>query len=184
MTKQIVAVDMDDTIVWLMKAIMEDHNEKYPDHLLTYEQMVAFSESMFHPEYDKMEYFVRKGTFLNLKVMDEHVVNELKEIHEAYDLIIVTSAFAESVLDKWKWIQIHLPFIPHTNFCTFSRKDLIQADILIDDAIHNVKPWVAKGRPALVPIHHWNQELKDLQGVTMFDSWKGMKQKIDEILKS
>lgn len=183
MTKKIVAVDMDDTILWLMKAIMNDHNEKHPDVRLTYEQMVAFDDSMFHPDYDKMEFFNRPGTFLDLEPMDGHVVPELEKIHQEYDLIVVTSAFPESVADKWRWIKKHLPFIPHHNFCTFSRKDLIQADILIDDAIHNVEKWVEKGKPAVVPAHHWNQELADLSGVHMMYGWHGMKEIIDNILR-
>lgn len=180
--KKLIALDMDDTIVYLMKAMMEDHNAKYPDCLLTYDQVIAFDETMFHPEYNKYDYFKTPGVFFDLQPVDEFVLDEIKKLHEAYDLIIVTSAFAESVHDKWRWIQTYLPFIPHENFCTFSRKDLIQADILIDDAIHNVKPWVAKGRPAFVLSHHWNQELRDLEGVHMFNSWHGLKEKIDAVL--
>lgn len=180
--KKVVAVDMDDTILFLMKAIHSDHNQKHPDFQVSFDKMVAFDDSMFHPSYDKMEFFARPGTFLNLELMDEHVVNELQMINEEYDLIIVTSSFAENVLEKWQWLQKYLPFIPHRNFCSFSRKDLIQADILIDDAIHNVKDWVATGRPALVPEHHWNRQLSELEGVTMFNGWEGMKRKIDNVL--
>lgn len=180
--KKIVAVDMDDTILWLMKAIMKDHNEKHPDHIVEYSKMVAFDDSMLHPSYSKMDYFKTPGTFLNLEIMDEYVVEELQKINESYDLIIVTSSFAENVLEKWQWIQRYLPFIPHRNFCAFSRKDLIQADILIDDAIHNVKDWVSSGRPAIVPSHHWNQELRELDNVKMVDGWKNMKQHVDCML--
>lgn len=180
--KKIIALDMDDTILFLMKAILADHNIKHPEFQLKYQDMIAFDDSMMHPEYSKEEFFHRPGTFLNLEIMDEYVVPELEKINEAYDLIIVTSAFPESVVDKWKWLQKHLPFIPARNFCSFSRKDLIQADILIDDAIHNVKDWVATNRPALVPSHHWNQELAELPGVTMFNGWEGMKERLDTIL--
>jgi 5'(3')-deoxyribonucleotidase len=179
--KKIVAVDMDDTILWLMKAIHADHSKKHPDFGLTYEDMVAFDDSMMHPDYCKLEFFKTPGTFLNLEIMDEHVVEELEQINEKYDLIIVTSSFAENVLEKWQWIQKYLPFIPHKNFCAFSRKDLIQADILIDDAIHNVKDWVATGRPAIVPHHHWNEELEKLDGVTMIYGWHGMTEIIDSV---
>lgn len=182
MNKKIVAVDMDDTLVYLMKAIMEDHNAKHPDYPVTYEQMIAFDESMLHKDYSKMDFFFKEGTFLNLELLDEYVIPEMKKINEAYDLIIVTSAFAENVLEKWKWLRRYMPFIPHKNFCAFTRKDLIQADILIDDALHNVKDWVQSGRPALVPSHHWNQEAAQLEHVTMFDSWENLKEEIDRLL--
>ena len=105
-------------------------------------------------------------------------------IHEDYDLLIVTSAFASTVYDKWRWIQTHLPFVPFQNFITTNRKDLIQADILIDDAKHNVEEWIKTGRPALVPKHHWNEDLGNLDGVRLFDSWKGIKDHIDAIFIS
>ena len=182
MTKKIVAVDMDDTILYLMKAIMEDHNAKFPDHLVAYENMIAFDDSMLHPEYNKIDYFNTPGTFFNLNPIDNYVIDELKKINDKYDLVIVTSAFPRSVNDKWRWVQHHLPFLPFSNFITAGRKDLIQADILIDDAQHNVEKWVKTGRPALVPEHHWNKDLGLLPGVTMFGSWKGLTEKIDDIL--
>lgn len=183
MNKKIVAVDMDDTILWLMKAIMNDHNEKHPETPVLYEQMIAFDDSMLHPDYDKMEFFNRPGTFYHLEPMDDHVVSELEKIHNEYDLVVVTSAFPSSVSDKWDWIKKHLPFIPHENFFTGARKDLIQADILIDDAKHNVEKWVQKGKPAIVPSHHWNQQLAQLDGVHMMYGWHGMKEIIDSILR-
>lgn len=181
--KKIVAVDMDDTILWLMKAIHADHNNKHPEAAVEYKNMVAFDDSMLHPDYDKIDFFATPGTFRNLEIMDEHVIDELEKINESYDLIIVTSAFAHSVPDKWEWLQEHMPFITQKKFITCSRKELIQADILIDDAIHNVKPWVKTGRPAIVPSHHWNQELSELPGVTMIYGWHGVKEILDDIFR-
>jgi 5'(3')-deoxyribonucleotidase len=185
MRKKIVAVDMDDTILWLMKEIMKDHNDRFPDHLLEYKDMIAFDESMMHPEYNKMNFFEKPGSFRNLEIMDEYVVDELRKINQDYDLIIVTSAFAHSVPDKWEWLQEHLPFITKDKFITASRKYLINADILIDDAIHNVLDWTTTGRPAIVPSHHWNQKLLTLNNnrITMIYGWHGVKEIVDNILK-
>jgi 5'(3')-deoxyribonucleotidase len=182
MRKPIIAIDMDDTLVYLMKAIMKHHNVLHPDHALHYSQMVAFDESMLHPSYDKYAFLKSPNTYVHLELIDEHVVSEIKKLHEKYDVIIVTSAFPEAVPGKWEWMQKQLPFIPHKNFCTFSRKDLINADLLIDDAIHNVKDWVATTRPAIVPSHHWNQELRTLPLVTMVDGWKDMCEIVDNVM--
>lgn len=182
MEKPIIAVDMDDTLVYLMKAIMEDHNRLHPDHKLEYKQMIAFDESMFHPDYNKYAYLNNPSTYEELELLDEHVVPEMKKLNEKYDVIIVTSAFPQAVPGKWNWMQKYLPFIPHRNFCAFSRKDLISADLLIDDAIHNVEDWSAKNRPAIVPTHHWNQELKQLPLVTMVEGWQNMSQVVDNVM--
>lgn len=181
MSKKIIAIDMDDTLVWLMRAIMEDHRKKHPYWPLQYEDMAAFHTSMLHPEYNKMDFFNTPGVFRNLEIMDEHVKLEMMKLHEDYDILIVTSAFPHTVGDKWEWLQEHLPFVPHKNFITASRKDLINADLLIDDAIHNIIPWVETGRPAIVPSHHWNQELAELDHVTMIYGWHGVKEIVDSI---
>lgn len=182
MRKPIIAIDMDDTIVFLMKAIMRNHNELHPDHALTYEQMAAFKHEIFHPEYNVLDHLELPETYEALELMDEYVIPEIKKLHEKYDVIIVTSAFPSSVPGKWKWMQEHLPFIPQKNFITCGRKDIINADLLIDDAIHNVEDWVASNRPAIVPNHHWNQELKGMTLVTMVDSWKDMCKIVEQVL--
>jgi 5'(3')-deoxyribonucleotidase len=180
--KKIVAVDMDDTIVYLMKRIMEHHNILHPDHQLEYEQMAAFKHEVFHPDYDLISYLNDPATYESLELVDEYVVPELKKLTENYDVIIVTSAFPNAVGGKWNWLQKNLPFIPQRNFITASRKDLINADILIDDAIHNVVDWIKTGRPVLVPSHHWNQELEKLDGVTMIYGFHGVSDIVEHIL--
>lgn len=182
MRKPIIAIDMDDTMVFLMKAIRTHHNTLHPDHALTYEEMAAFKHEVFHPDYDLMEYLQTESSYTDLELMDEYVVPEIKKLHEKYDVIIVTSAFAGAVSGKWKWMQKYLPFIPHKNFITCGRKDLVNADVLIDDAIHNVHDWTASNRPAIVPSHHWNQELKGTTLVTMVDGWKDMCKIVEQVL--
>jgi 5'(3')-deoxyribonucleotidase len=175
---------MDDTMVFLMKAIHADHNKKFPEHQISYEQMKAFEYDMFHPDYDCLAFMKEEPEiFFNLELVDEYVIPEIKKMNEEFDVIIVTSAFAEVVLDKWRWMEKHLPFIPHRNFITTARKDLVNADILIDDAIHNIKDWVASGRTAIVPRHHWNHELANLPLVVMFDGWEGMCERVSNLVQ-
>ncbi|MDK2600495.1 hypothetical protein QO179_23645 [Bacillus stercoris] len=114
--------------------------------------------------------------------MDEYVVDEMKKIHEAYDLIIVTASFPEAVVDIWNWIQKYLPFIPYDNFISATRKDLINADLLIDDAVHNIRDWSKKGKPAISILHHWNHEVTSYPNVYTRSGWKGMKEYVDSIL--
>lgn len=187
--KKTILVDMDDTIALLMDAIRKDHNDQHPDHILKPQDMMAFDDSILHPEYDKRSFFGSTGLFYNLELIDNHVVEEMQKIHEAYDLIIVTAAFSESVHDKWRWLQKHMPFIPHDNFCTFKRKDKIHGDILIDDAPHNLLPWTETGRDAICIKQNWNVHLKEHEtpdghgDIFMKDGWKGMKEDIDFLIE-
>jgi 5'(3')-deoxyribonucleotidase len=72
MRKPIIAIDMDDTIVFLMKAIMKHHNDNHTEHILAYENMAAFKHDVFHPDYDIMAYLKSNDTYRHLELMDEY----------------------------------------------------------------------------------------------------------------
>lgn len=148
MTKKLrVLVDMDDTICHLVQRCIYHHNNKYPDHPMKYEDVTSWDmENIWHPECTPEDFFGRPGLYEELEFLDEHVVEEMRKLHEAYEVIIVTAASAYSVLEKWKWMQKHLPFIPHENFITAKKKYLIDGHLLIDDGSHNLIPWTELGR--------------------------------------
>lgn len=180
--RKIIAIDMDDTIADLYTPTLEDHNEKFPSHKLTFEQLEGYNDSIYHPDYDIEGFFKHSGVFSRLKLIDDYVLDEMKKINEEYDLIILTAALPESVLDKWNWLQEYMPFIKKENFITANRKDLINADLLIDDAKHNIEKWSQTGKPAIVIDYHWNQECKNLKNVYPKTGWNGMLDLIKTIL--
>lgn len=74
-------------------------------------------------------------------------------IEQGHDVLIVTAVpkcAPVAYEGKMAWIRRHLPFFDLENFITMKRKDLVDADILIDDGEHNLDAFSSKD-----PDHHW-----------------------------
>ncbi|MNE99138.1 hypothetical protein D3C80_1977650 [compost metagenome] len=75
-----------------------------------------------------------------------------------------------------------MPFIPAENFFTAKRKHLINFDLLIDDGPHNLLPAVQEGKKVLCIPHPWNLRAREEYAFPLMTSWKGAKERIDELL--
>jgi 5'(3')-deoxyribonucleotidase len=183
MRKQIIAVDMDDTICHLVKRAIYHNNNDFPTHLLKYEEMLDWNtDHLRHPDCTQEVFYGRPGLYEELELFDEHVVSEMEKLHNAYDVIIVTAAQPSAVVEKWNWLQKHMPFIPIENFFPCKRKNLINYDLLIDDGVHNLVPALQDGRKVLCIPHPWNLRAREQYGFPLLTSWEGAKEKIDQIL--
>lgn len=183
MLRKTILVDMDDTICHLVKRSIEFYNKDFPSAPIRYEDVVEWDLSrIWDPSVDTEEFFAKEGLFANLDLLDAYVVEEMEKINRKHELIIVTAAWPFSVYDKWQWLQKHMPFIEHDQYCTFKRKYKIDADLLIDDAAHNLLPWIGKGKAAIGIAHPWNLSIRDQ--LPFRENWKGMAAFIDEILDS
>lgn len=82
-----------------------------------------------------------------------------------HDVVIATSipeVAVHSFTGKRRWIRRYFPDFSMKNFIAISRKGLIDADVLIDDATHNINDWIEAGRDvALVFDAPWNREIKE-----------------------
>lgn len=185
MNKKIVAVDMDDTICHLVKRAIYHNNKDYPTHPLDYETMFDWNtDHLRHPECTQDVFFGRPGLYEELELFDEHVLGEMEKIHNQHDLIIVTAARASAVVEKWNWLQKHMPFIPYKNFFACKRKDLINFDLLIDDGPHNIVPTLMKQKQVICIPHPWNQEFRKLiPNLIVKNDWQGMSDLVNRILE-
>ncbi|WP_150274014.1 5' nucleotidase, NT5C type [Paenibacillus tepidiphilus] len=183
MRKPIIAVDMDDTICHLVKRAIYHNNLEFPSHPLRYEDMLDWNtDHLRHPDSTYERFFLRQGLYEELELFDEHVVEEMEKLHNAYDVIIVTAAMPSTVPEKWNWLQKHMPYIPLDNFFSGKRKSLIAYDLLIDDGPHNLVPALQAGRKVLCIPHPWNLKDRELYQFPLMTSWKGAKERVDEIL--
>lgn len=123
MKKPIIAVDMDDTICHLVKRAIYHNNLNFPTHPLRYEDMIHWDTShLRHPESTHDVFYGRPGLFEELELYDEYVVDEMRKLNDAYDVIVVTAAEPKTVVEKWNWLQQHMPFITAEQFITCKRK--------------------------------------------------------------
>ncbi|MFC4306665.1 5' nucleotidase, NT5C type [Cohnella boryungensis] len=184
MKKPIIAVDMDDTICHLVKRAIHYNNLEFPTHPLRYEEMFFWDTThLRHPSSTHEVFYCRPGLFEELELYDEFVVEEMMRLNTAYDVIIVTAADATAVVEKWNWLQRHMPFITDKQFITCRRKSLIQFDLLIDDGPHNLLPAIADGKKVLCIPHPWNRIEREQYAMPVMSTWKGAKETVDHLLE-
>lgn len=86
------------------------------------------------------EIFKQPGFFLNLKPIPDAIEYLSKLMTDGYDILIVTCPpNGISMMDKKKWCEKYLSFIPKENIIMTCRKDLIKADLIFDDSPTNLE---------------------------------------------
>ena len=62
-----------------------------------------------------------------------------KMIDDGHDVVIVTASVYQTLPAKMDWLFSTFPFLSWDNVIIARRKQLIKADVLIDDGIHNLE---------------------------------------------
>lgn len=78
-------------------------------------------------------------------------------LRAGHEVAFCTSMFADSptwAYDRQVWCRRSFPDVS-VIFC--SKKTWIRGDILIDDALHNVRPWLLEGRKAYLIDRPWSR---------------------------
>ena len=92
-------------------------------------------------------------------------------IDEGHDIYVATAAYPDSILYRFLILKTYFPFISVEKVIICHKKQLIDADILIDDAIHNIEGGKYK---TILFNKPWNKSC-DYKWICRADSW-------DEIL--
>lgn len=179
MNKTILCLDMDSVIVNLMDEWYRRYNIDYNDNL-TINKVTSWNALEYVKEecggkiYD---YLQDKGLFLNLKPLP-NAIEVISRLVRNYEILIVTvspslSAYAE----KEEWIKINLPFIPRENIIFTHRKELIDGDLLFDDAPHNLCAFQKKGKISIAMNYPYNQEVN----CARVSSWLEFEEKVKSL---
>lgn len=177
-----ILVDMDDTMECLLEAwiarINAIHNLNVQKcDIKEWDLRVAF------PTLTQEEIFAPINTvelWQNVKPKDGAVKYLKQLIADGHNIIVVTASHYDSVALKMKEVLFkHFPFIPYEDVIITSRKQLINGDVLIDDAPHNLVGGTYK--PILFNAPH-NQELNaEKYGMIRVNSWEEVYQAIKDI---
>ena len=115
------------------------------------------------------------GFFADLEVIagSQEALLELSRHHDIY----ITSAAMEvpsSFADKFQWMEKNFPFIPHSRMVFCGDKNIVNADVLIDDRSRHFKGFRGTGILFTAPHNaretadlradNWNDVLRILQG--------------------
>lgn len=134
------------------------------------------------------EWMQEPGFFEDLEPLPGAIEGFTRLQAMGHDVIIVTSVpeVAKNAFDgKRVWVRKHLSKLSMKNFIACSRKETIDADMIIDDGLHNIDAWLNAGKGnAVIFDRAWNRpyprpatrvaDWADL--MQLFESWHQMEQ--------
>lgn len=137
-----IAIDMDGVLANIYSQFHKMHLEEYGETIAD-EEIDGVEERQAFPGASK--YVRNQGFFRTAPVIDDcqRVVEKLTGY---YDIFIVSAAleFPNSLNEKLLWLEEHFPFITwkQTVFC--GSKDIIRADMMIDDHFRNLDTFMGE----------------------------------------
>lgn len=166
MKKKIVAIDLDGVIWDMLPAWIELYNDVFNDNL-TIDQIQTYDIERY-TKCDKASllYLLERDDFWEKITIPNKTVRALEDLqnNEKVELLIVTNTSHRTALHKFQRLFQLLPTLKESQIITTSRKDLIKADILIDDWEDNLKEMAKskQGVPILIT-HTYNKTFPNTQ---------------------
>jgi 5'-nucleotidase len=131
-----VLVDMDGVLADVYHRFLELHEADFGIRL-SVKNIIGLKEAKAFP--NQLKWVNTPGFFRSVPVMHGSQ-NGLMKLNERFEVIVVSMAteFPESLTDKQLWLIEHYPFISWKQIVFCGCKDIIQADIMIDDHLKNL----------------------------------------------
>lgn len=120
-----------------------------------------------------LQYVTSPGFFRHAPVM-EGSLEIVRKLNDHYKIFIVSAAmeFPTSLVEKQLWLNEHFPFIGWQQMVFCGSKEIIKADIMIDDHFKNLNYF--SGETILYTQPH--NKLADAGIHTRVNSWKEIEQ--------
>jgi 5'-nucleotidase len=151
-----IGIDLDCVLNNLNEKWIDAYNKNYND-TLTIEDIHSWDMT----KYVKSECGNEIYFFLNDKLLETlsplpDAIDITKELLQKHDLYIVTATHYTNVRVKVEWIKKFFPHIKQNKIIICDNKSLINVDLLIDDAPHNILDFPRK---TIVMDYAWNRDL-------------------------
>lgn len=175
MMNKTILVDMDDTATWLLPHWVEWLNKRYSlnvdwkginkwDILLFFPKELT-KEQIYEPLISK--------EFWDSVTPREGAVEYITKLHNAgFEIYICTSTDYRNIQSKYeRVIRKYFPFIDWKHIIVTSNKQMIKADFIIDDAIHNLIGGCQRYKILMAMPHNDNFEVNEF-GINRMSNWK------------
>ena len=167
---QTIVIDFDDTLCEFVRPALDRVNQKhgwdvrYDDitdwHFSTFPEEVR--KAIYH-EFSRPELYESQTPIPGSGEMLRHLIDA------GHDVIITSSAYPEYMTTRATQIMTLFPMVSQENILLGTRKDTVQADIMLDDARHNIERTRAK-YPILIR-RPWNRSMTGLLSVNSFEDF-------------
>lgn len=131
-----ISVDMDGVIANVYSQFIRMHSTEF-GKVLSEEDIIGKSEEAAFENVRK--YVTSPGFFRNVPIMKD-AQDVMQKLNEQYQLFIVSAAmeFPTSLIEKQGWLNEHFPYIGWQQMVFCGSKEIIKADIMIDDHFKNL----------------------------------------------
>jgi len=168
-----ILVDVDDVLENLCEEWVRRLNEKYGTSV-SYEDVTEWDIAKFYPSLAREQVFAplhEPDIWFSLSPKEGAICYLKKLVEDGFDVYLCTSTYYKNV--DWKYrgvVKRYFPFINWDHVIVTSRKQMIIADFLIDDAPHNLEGGVYIKILMTAP-HNKNYDVNG-KGIIRCDSWK------------
>ena len=136
MSMKRICIDMDEVMADAVAEHLLRYNREF-NLSLTKQDLRGkrFWQVVPEPHHAILDDLLRAGDFFeDLDVMPD-APRVLAELQRHYEVFIASAAMEvpSSFNPKFRWIERHFPFIPHTHIVFCGDKSILRADYLIDD---------------------------------------------------
>ncbi len=131
-----ISVDMDGVLANVYSQFVKMYAGE-SGKIITLEEVTGMAEGKAFP--NVLKYVNSPGFFLEAPVMKDSQ-DILKKLNDHYKIFIVSAAmeFPGSLMEKQLWLNEHFPFITWQQMVFCGSKEIIKADIMIDDHFKNL----------------------------------------------
>lgn len=168
-----VLIDIDDTISDLLSAWLKTLNEKYGTSVYR-DDVTDWDMRTFYPSLTREQIFEplhHNGFWKTVKPKPDAMEYVEKLFNEGYNVFLCTSTDYRNIRAKYEYIvKRYFPYIEWNHVIIASNKQMIQADYLIDDGIHNLENGNFIKILMTAP-HNRNYDAK-ANGMYRADNWK------------
>jgi 5'(3')-deoxyribonucleotidase len=141
MTRQIIAVDMDEVIAdALSEHLLRYNRDFHPDHTtkpLTLADLRGrwLWDAVPPARVRDLERYMLSEDFFRVLTVMPDAQRVLARLQTRYDVFIASAAMEvpSSFTAKYQWLAEHFPFIPTSHIVFCGDKSILRADFLIDD---------------------------------------------------
>lgn len=131
-----LAVDMDGVIA-------DVYSQFIKMHAVEFAKLYTMDEVSGVPEFDRFpngRTYVNSPGFFSTAPIMENSQRVLLKLSEHYQIFIVSAAmeFPNSLIEKQSWLNEHFPFIGWQQMVFCGSKEIIKADMMIDDHFKNL----------------------------------------------
>lgn len=143
-----IAIDMDETICDTMTRHLDWYNTEFQQSL-NKTDLYATKIYLKVPEEHRARvraYPDDVAFFVDIPPQP-HAIDVIAELNERFDIVIATAAMEHptSFTAKYDWLRKYLPFLSPMSFIFCGKKNVVQADFLIDDSSRHFEGFVGQG---------------------------------------